>query len=165
MLLADRILVVTGVRSFGSMFSFCRRLTPARQLWHAVSAIALIVVDVGVLLGKFGFMGSSILTFRLMMGCGFELPLIHFCWAWSYMWWLMAWRLFGCHWWVDALQASWMYGSLSLILSISFKSSSIDAIAGFSFFSLLHTLAKWFGIPQLPQFFPNAGHTPLPGPL
>ena len=50
------------------------------------------------------------------------------------MWWLMAWRVFGCHGWVDALQAPWKYGSLSVVVSVSFKSSSIDAITEFSFF-------------------------------
>ena len=141
-LLADRILVVTGFRVLGSMFSFCRRLVPARQLWHAVSATALIVVVVLVLSDKLGFVRSSTLMLRVMTGCGFDLPSIHFCCLWSYMWWLMAWRDVDCHGYMDALQAPWGYRSVfSVTVSIPLVSSSIEAAAEFIFFSPLHTLA------------------------
>ena len=43
-LLAERILVFTGMRSDNVRPSLGRRFVPAKQLWHPVSAITVMVV-------------------------------------------------------------------------------------------------------------------------
>ena len=43
-LFAERILVVTGIRFDVDKFIFRSRFVPARQLWHPVSASALMAI-------------------------------------------------------------------------------------------------------------------------
>ena len=45
-LFAERILVVTGIRFDVDKFIFRSRFVPARQLWHPVSASALMAIGV-----------------------------------------------------------------------------------------------------------------------
>ena len=96
LLLALCIFVVTGRSAERVSPSWLRRLVPARQLWHPVSANTL--MDVG--LPRLGYGVYWILgderstaiawTSRVRVGCEGDRPFFQVCVRLSYRWWSMA---------------------------------------------------------------------------
>ena len=81
--------MVTGINCIGFIFRFWRRFVPARQLWHAVSAIALIVVVVDRCLpDRRSPVGPSLIisTLTLMVGCGLDAHLTQLSLVLLYRW-------------------------------------------------------------------------------
>ena len=70
-LVAERILVFTGMRSEVVRFNFSSKLVPAKQLWHPVSAsVVIVVLPAYGLCGKPWTTKSELrtLTFRVTVG-------------------------------------------------------------------------------------------------
>ena len=82
-LLADRILVLMGMRSDVVRPSPFRRFMPAKQLWHPVSASAVMVAQpAGGVCAKPKSAKSALRTLavRVMVGWGCDLRLTHVSW-------------------------------------------------------------------------------------
>ena len=99
-LLAERIFVLTGMRLEVVRPSLWRRLVPAKQLWHPVSARAVIVVELVLLDDPSDAPTKSAwrgVADSMMVGWGFDLPFFHVCVRLSKRWWSTV-RLMGdCH--------------------------------------------------------------------
>ena len=82
-LFAERILVLTGMRLEEVKPSLERRPTPAKQLWHPVSAIAVMLVQLavyGVCDDPKASVANSALrgvADKVIVGWGFDIPFFH----------------------------------------------------------------------------------------
>ena len=102
-LFAERILVLTGMRLEEVKPSLERRPTPAKQLWHPVSAIAVMLVQLavyGVCDDPKASVANSALrgvADKVIVGWGLDLPFFHEFVRLSKIWLSMVMLIDDCH--------------------------------------------------------------------
>lgn len=148
------------MRSFAVKCSLWRTLMPARQLWHPVSASAVMVALPACGVCVRPRVAESVLitlAFRVMVGWGCDLRFIHVFCRLSNRWWSTAICCILCH---SCLQGpNFVQFAESSLSCVTYNISSwsvtrAEVWACFDILSFLHTFSKWFDLLHFLQSFP-----------